>query len=448
MYRILPTLLLTAFKIITFEELVCPYERFNREEIKGLIEIHSYSSNEYNLKEDDLDFFRVSGIACKRVELSTGCKFHWFASNDLVHRSTVLSEQDIECEDGYEEVSEYPDPQCVAGLFSNEYNYVSVTKVLRKEISYLFDPRKGELKSFSDLFSSKTKGLYIYKDNKGTWRPYPNKKMMKCDSFEEIGSAPITIRVYQDPSKQYTVVTVADRDYMIDEICCHDMCGVRIGHTVDGVSFKLPHNLNVRQCNTELNTEEIRSEVILDREKIEECEETRVNLIHKDKAKYDDIAHFQPNRPGVYHVYKITDAGKLSRALAKYSKVDSSALKDEYHWVSCGVNTRCTYNGEMQPNVTNFKMDIQKMRLHLEEVEKGIMVYNDYNITAHIDSETKSYYVNSIQSGLLNALPWFAEVALIVVIIIVILKICLNRRSRHSSYKAPDNLVEMSSGIW
>ncbi|YP_010229211.1 glycoprotein [Almendravirus cootbay] len=427
MHVILPVVLLTSFKLINFHELICPPDNVIDHDLEGLNMLHEYKTKEYVLKEGALDVFSLSGYDCTKVRMKTGCKFHFFAKNDIINEMEMIPIDNRTCQNLSNKVLKYPEPECISGIFNNDYHYVSREESLSQSRTYLFNPTTNEVINYHDIFESKVDNVYKYKNNRGYWIAQNNEKKMECDHYEEHGSSDLKIKIYEKEKDKF--ISVNGKIYSVDNVCKINFCGLSLATTKDRIFFKLPPKVDIKTCIDEVSTPS-KSDMVKVDNFYKECEENRMELISAKRFNYQQLMKFMPQTMGIHHVYRINSNKTLEMAIGRYGMVNLDTLNGTEHWIECGLETKCTYNGIMRPltNKTSIEIDFNQLIKHHEEIKNGIYVYdNVYN--QYYDETTTIYKTqNTLLTGLYMMLPWIAESVIILLIVFILIKRLVKRR--------------------
>lgn len=438
MHVIIPVLIITAFKAINFNELLCP----NGKEVKisedNFDLVDRYMSVEYDIEDGSLNPYELKGRDCYIAVLKTGCKFHYFGSNDIVQVIERKTTDIKNCDQLSSDVMTFPEANCASGLFDNSYHYTELEYIVTRSKNHMYDPSLGDIMDYSNIFDKKSNNIYHYKGSKGYWKKDDYQSKATCDTFKEHEYSDLEVRVWRSKAGSKLIIDVRGKIYDTDELCYHEHCGVKLAITKDHVYFKLPLNINIKRCDLESKEVYSNSEIEEERSEFNDCITAKIDMAWKKSISYEELKNFNPSTSGIHPVYKLSSNHTLYKALAKYSEVNTTDLHKYLEWVKCGNKTKCSYNGEIRADMIDLygdKLSENDFKIHLEEIKLGIKAYPKINMHEFDHNESKIYTKgnNSLLALIYLAAPWVSEAILVVIIVFTILK-CIkpkNKRNRN-----------------
>lgn len=434
MHIILPTLIISAFKAINFHELLCPVGHQIVINDTQFDLIHNYQSSEYIVKSSELNPYDITGLDCYLATFKTGCKFHYFSSNDIVQTIEKFSTDIKNCNQISNDVIMFPKESCFGGLLDNSYHYTESSHIITKPRNYMYDPSTKNILDYNNIFEKVEGKLYKYKNGKGYWIRNDDQRIQTCNMFEESTFDGLNVKVWKSKTSTSTLIDINNKVYDINDLCYHDHCGVRIAITKDHIYFKLPHTLDLKKCDNKIYEVSSETEKIESKVELTKCLEEKIDLMDKRKIRYDSLKRFIPSEEGIYPVYKIGINNTLLKAIAKYEEVKIDEFERYNKWIQCGNKSKCSYNGIIKANLTDLygtKMRISEFKIHLDEIEKGIFVYQDKEHTTS-DHETEDMVLSGENSflQLIKLIgPWIAEFIIVLIVIKVVLKCIFTKKS-------------------
>lgn len=436
MHVIIPVLMITAFKAINFNELLCPEGKEIKVDESNFGLLNKYMAPEYEIDEESLNPYEIKGKDCYSAVFKTGCKFHYFGSNDIIQVIEKKTTDKKNCNQVSTDVLTFPEANCVSGLFDNSYHYKEIEYIVTKPRSYMYDPSTGEIVDYKNIFDKKVDNVYHYRDNKGYWTMDETQPATTCDSFKQHESSEIEVKVWKSRMNNKSLIDLGGKIYDVDELCYHDHCGVRIAVTKDHIYFKLPTNLDIKKCSLDYKRVYLQSEIIQEKSELKDCLEAKIDMAWMKSINYEDLRKFNPSSSGIHPVYKLNNNNTLMKALAKYSEVNTTELHKYLEWVRCGNKTKCSYNGVIKADLVEVygqRLTEKDFAVHVDELKVGIKAYPRDTISHSDHTEEKIYLKsdNSFVSLFFIAAPWISEGILILIIFCILIKYIKPKNKRH-----------------
>ncbi|YP_010229218.1 glycoprotein [Almendravirus balsa] len=374
-FTILPTLLLGNWTLVNITDITCPHYKdytIHPEAINHKLSLYEVTDEDYNEYNNVL-----FGRDCSKLTLSTKCKAHLMASNEIEYEEIYESPDITDCNSlKMDNMIKYPESNCRWNLFDNGYISNNETTIKINDKSFLLDVHTGLIVNQDKIFNHCDEHMCEYKNNRGFWLRSKdiNTEKELCTHLKNtthLNKQEGYLSVYQNNKFLY----IENNPVHYDDMCTIKRCNNLILTIKNFKKYVIKSSGLFQECKTDnihyLNKEESFNEVedhIL-------CANKLVKVIKEKKLNYYDLKYFHPTRIGLHNIYRLNEDKKLEKNIAYYSKVDSDKDEVKVKSVACGTKVNCLYNGKHKINSEKeFNVDIKEYKIYKDEVEKGFII--------------------------------------------------------------------------